>query len=283
MPSDNSEQIAEWNGALGQRWAQLQPEIDAIAAPFGDAALDQAAPRPGEHVIDIGCGCGGTSVGLARRVGATGAVIGVDVSQPMLEVARSRGRAEGCANLVFREADASVADLPCDNDLLFSRFGVMFFIQPEAAFARLRRSLRVGGRCVFACWRAPRDNAWAMAPLVAARQALGITPPPSDPLAPGPFAFADEGRVRAILSGAGFADVAIRRFDAALTLGATPRAAAEGAMRLGPLSRLARELGPERHPAIVDAVERALAPLAAIGGTVRLNGSAWIVSASSPG
>ena len=243
MPADNSEQIAEWNGALGQRWAALQQEINRVVVPFGDAALKVAAPQPGERVIDIGCGCGDTSIEIARIVGEAGAVVGIDVSQPMLEVARSRGALANCAHLAFRHGDASEAELPANIDLLFSRFGVMFFSQPSQAFSHLRKSLRPGGRCVFVCWRTPRDNAWAMTPLSAARAALGVTPAPADPNAPGPFAFADEERVRAILSGAGFGAIDVQRFDAALSLGATPRSAAEAATQIGPVSRFVREMG----------------------------------------
>src|SRR5882757_7254326 len=148
MPADNSEQIAEWNGALGQRWAAMQREIDGTVVPFGDAALKAAAPQPGERVIDIGCGCGDTSIEIARMVGEAGAVLGIDVSQPMLEVARSRGALAHCAHLAFRDGDASEAGLPANTDLLFSRFGVMFFSQPSGAFSHLRKSLRTGGRCV---------------------------------------------------------------------------------------------------------------------------------------
>jgi len=282
MTADNSEQIAEWNGALGQRWVEMQQEIDRIVVPFGDAALKAAAPQPGERVIDIGCGCGDTSIEIARIVGAAGAVLGIDVSQPMLEVARSRGALANCAHLAFRDGDASEAELPANTDLLFSRFGVMFFSEPSKAFSHLRKLLRTGGRCVFVCWRTPRDNAWAMTPLSAARTAMGVTPPPADPNAPGPFAFADEDRLRAILSGAGFGAIDVERFDAALSLGATPRSAAQSAVQIGPASRFVREVGVEHLPTILDAVERALAPLAAPNGHVRLNGSTWIVSAMNP-
>jgi SAM-dependent methyltransferase len=282
MPADNSEQIAEWNGALGQRWVAMQQEIDRIVAPFGDAALKAAAPQPGERVIDIGCGCGDTSMEIARIVGATGSVLGIDVSQPMLEVARAHAALANCAHLAFRDGDASEAGLPANIDLLFSRFGVMFFSQPSPAFSHLRKSLRTGGRCVFVCWRAPRDNAWAMTPLSAARKAMGVTPAPPDPDAPGPFAFADEERLRTVLSTAGFGDIDAQRFDAAIFLGATPRSAAESAVQIGPVSRLVREVGVEHLPIIVDAVERALAPLAAPDGHVSLSGSTWIVSATNP-
>jgi SAM-dependent methyltransferase len=282
MPADNSEQIAEWNGALGQRWVAMRQEIDRLVVPFGDAALKAAAPQRGERAIDIGCGCGETAIEIARMVGATGSVLGLDVSQPMLAVARSRGALANCAHLAFREGDASEAALPANTDLLFSRFGVMFFSQPSPAFSHMRKSLRAGGRCVFVCWRAPRDNPWAMTPLSAARAAMGVTPAPADPNAPGPFAFADEERLRAIVSGAGFGDIDVQRFDATISLGATPRSAAESLVQVGPVSRLVREVGVEHLPIIVEAVERALAPLAAPDGHVSLNGSTWIVSATNP-
>ena len=281
MTADNSEQIAEWNGVLGEKWVAMREDLERFVVPFGNAALKAAAPQPGERAIDVGCGCGETSIELARRVGAAGAVLGVDVSQAMLAVARSRGALANCAHLTFSDGDASEAALPAYTDLLFSRFGIMFFSQPTPAFSHMRKSLRAGGRCVFACWRAPRDNPWAMTPLSAARTAMGITPAPADPDAPGPFAFADERRLRTILSGAGFGDVDVQRFDAAIAIGATPRSAAESVVQVGPVSRLVREVGAEHLPIILDAVERALAPLAAPDGHVSLNGSTWIASATN--
>lgn len=282
MPNDNAEQIAEWNGALGQRWAESQRETDAVVAAFGQAALQRAAAQPGERVIDIGCGCGDTSLELARRVGEGGRVLGVDVSRPMLEVARARAAAAGLRQLDFDEADASAAPLPVGSDLLYSRFGVMFFADPVAAFVHLRAALRPGGRLVFVCWRAPRDNAWAMAPLMAARRALGITPPPADPLAPGPFAFADGERTRSILADAGFAAIELQRVDAPIRIGATPREAAEAAVRLGPTARLVREVGTDHLPAILQGIERELASQAAADGQVSLGGSTWLVSGAVP-
>ncbi|MEO7336234.1 MAG: class I SAM-dependent methyltransferase [Caldimonas sp.] len=279
MSSANAEQIGEWNGVLGQRWAEMQREIDGIVVPFGNAAMKLAAPQQGEQVIDIGCGCGDTTFELARAVGAGGRVLGVDVSRPMLDVAMTRARAVVSTAIEFREADASTADLPGPVDLLFSRFGVMFFDQPVPAFAHLRQSLREGGRLVFVCWRTPRDNAWAMTPLVAARTALGIVPAPADPIAPGPFAFADDERVRRILGEAGFGSITIDRFDAPIRIGDTPRAAAENAARVGPTARLIRDAEVERQPTIVDAIEQTFAPLAVADGSVHLPGSTWIVSA----
>jgi SAM-dependent methyltransferase len=282
MPADNADQIAEWNGVLGQAWATMRSDIDPVVAIFGDEALKVAAPQPGERVLDIGCGCGETTIAIARIVGDRGAVLGVDVSQPMLDVAEAQAREARLRHLEFRNSDASVAALPAANDLLFSRFGVMFFSEPAESFRHMRQSLKPGARCVFVCWRAPRDNAWAMAPLAAARAAMGVAPPPADPDAPGPFAFADKGRVRGILAEAGFTDMVFIRHDAPVIYGPTPSTAAERALRVGPASRFAREMGEAHRPGIFDAIEHAFAQLAAPDGSVLLNGSAWIVSATNP-
>ena len=279
----NAEQIADWNGEQGQRWADQQALLDRMVEPFGNAALQAAAPQPGERVLDIGCGCGSTSMTLARAVGPHGSVLGIDISRPMLDAARQLAAAHPEARLSFAEADASVAALPAGQDLLYSRFALMFFDAPAAALGHLRRALRVGGRCAFVCWRAPRDNPWAMAPLVAARKALGIQPSPADPLMPGPFAFADEQRLRALLAEAGFAGVELRRFDAPASGGASPREAALNSLQLGPASRLAQQAGAAHAETLVAAIERALAPLAAADGSVALGGSAWVVSARNPG
>ena len=177
--STNAEQIADWNGDQGQRWVDYQALLDRMIEPFGAAALRAAAAQPGERVLDVGCGCGSTSLQLARAVGPQGSVLGVDISRPMLQAARRRAEAEPALRVTFTEADASAAALPAGHDLLYSRFGLMFFDAPAAALRHLRGALRPGGRCAFVCWRAPRDNPWAMAPLMAARQALGINPPPA--------------------------------------------------------------------------------------------------------
>ncbi|MBL8349765.1 MAG: methyltransferase domain-containing protein [Burkholderiaceae bacterium] len=282
MSADNAEQIAEWNGEQGRRWAARQQWLDTMTLPFGQAALDAAGARPGERVLDIGCGCGSTTLMLARQVGAGGEVLGVDVSQPMLEVAR-RQAAETGLPVSFVEADAADAALPGGRDLLHSRFGLMFFNDPAAALRHLRGRLRPGGRIAFVCWRTPRDNPWAMAPLMAARQALGITPAAADPLAPGPFAFADDARLGSLLAEAGFAAADLQRFDAAIPIGDSARAAAQTALQIGPVARLAREAGTDRAAGLVDAIERALLPLAAADGAVRLNGSTWVVTATNPG
>jgi len=281
MPADNSAQIAEWNGPLGARWATQQQEMDALTAPYGQDALNAAATVSGERVLDVGCGCGASTLALGRAVGANGVVVGADVSRPMLEIARRRAADAGLAHVTFAEADTSSADLPKDLDLIFSRFGVMFFAEPAAAFAHMRRAMKGTGRLAFVCWRAAKDNPWASVPVAAARQALKLEAPAGDPHAPGPFAFADHARVSAILAEAGFREIEIEPFEHLMPLGSNPRAAAEYATRSGPVSRLVREASPENAPRIIEAVEKAITPLAARDGSIALPGRTWVVAAKA--
>ncbi|HOY79217.1 MAG TPA: class I SAM-dependent methyltransferase [Hyphomonadaceae bacterium] len=277
MAGDNAKQIADWNGAVGAHWAAEQERNDRLIRAFGEAALAAAGARAGEAVLDVGCGCGDTSLALADSVGVTGRVVGVDVSAAMLAVARTR--ANGRENVTFVEADASRAELPETFDLLYSRFGVMFFDEPEAAFRQLRKAIRTGGRVAFCCWQRPQDNPWAMVPMLAAQGASGLDMPRPDPHAPGPFAFADAVRLAGILEAAGFGSVEAEPFEAPMFLGSSVRSAAEGCTKMGPASRIAREAGPDRLPAITEAVAAALTPLAGADGSVALPGRVWVVTA----
>ncbi|MEQ1784285.1 MAG: class I SAM-dependent methyltransferase, partial [Hyphomonadaceae bacterium] len=144
MAGDNTLQVEDWNGAVGERWAAEQERTDQLIRAFGDAALTAARASLGERVLDVGCGCGDTSLALANSVGPTGHVLGVDVSAPMLIVARRR--ASALSNLTFAEADASSASLPGSFDLLYSRFGVMFFDAPVPAFRHLHKAMSPTGR-----------------------------------------------------------------------------------------------------------------------------------------
>ena len=274
MAGDNAKQVADWNGSIGERWAADQERTDKFIRPYGDAAIGAASILPGEAVLDVGCGCGDTSLAVGALVGAHGRVVGVDVSAPMLEVARKR--AAGIENVTFLRADASIAALPGPFDVLVSRFGVMFFDDPVAAFTQLRGALRPGGRLAFVCWKTAKENPWASLPAQAARQAIGAAPTPADPHAPGPFAFGDGERLKGILREAGFRDIAIEGFEAPMYLGSSPHSAAEGVTRIGPASRIAIDAGPDHLPAIVQAIEGALQPHAAADGSVFLPGRTWI-------
>lgn len=279
MADDNASQIRDWDGVVGERWAAEQETTDERIRPFGLAAMTAAAPQPGERVLDVGCGCGDTSLALAQAVGPMGAVVGVDVSSPMLAVARRR--AGNAANLSFIRADASHTDLPGPFDLLYSRFGVMFFDDPPAAFLRMRQAMKPTGRLAFACWQSAGANPWAAVPAVAARQAAGLDAAAADPFAPGPFAFGEASRVSSILEKAGFVGVQTKGFEAPMYLGSSPRSAAEGATRIGPASRVLREAGEAVLPVVTDAIEKALRPYMATDGTVAFPGRVWIVTAQA--
>jgi len=235
----NAKQVEYWNGRVGERWARRYSRIDQNLQEITPRALTFAGARAGERALDVGCGSGTTTLALAGAV-APGGVTAIDISRPMLEVARARA-AEAKADIRFHLADASDFAFAPQFDLVFSRFGVMFFADPVAAFANLRRALKPGGRLRFVCWRKVAENRWASAPFEAAKHLL---PPaePSDPLAPGPYAFADAARVEKILSDAGFRDVTIQRLDCAFYMGADADEAALEALNVGPLAYAARDL-----------------------------------------
>ncbi|MCA6247811.1 MAG: methyltransferase domain-containing protein [Phenylobacterium sp.] len=279
MAAANEAQEAYWNDVAGRTWAALQDRIDRQIRPLGLAAMDRLAPAAGETVLDIGCGCGDTSLELARRVGPEGGVLGLDISAPMLEVARGRAEAAGAHNLAFREADAQTAALPGGRDAVFSRFGVMFFADPEAAFANLRRSLRPGGRLAFVCWRPLPENLWIHLP---AEAAAGLVPPapPPEPGTPGPFAFADPDRVRRILAEAGFTGIEISPHDEAIG-GLDLEGTVGMSVWRGPLGAILRER-PDLAPVLHDRVRTAVSPWLR-GDAVYMPSATWLVSARNPG
>ena len=272
----NAAQIDFWNTGAGETWAELQTLLDRQISPLGLQAMRALGLTAGEQVLDIGCGCGQTSLQLAERVGPSGHVLGVDISQPMLEVARRRAAEAAAGSVAFRQADAQAADLGAGAfDVVYSRFGVMFFADPPAAFANIRTALKPGGRMAFVCWRSPAENPLMVAPMVAAMPFLPPMPPP-DPLEPGPFAFADSERVRSILGQAGFADIAVEPFDALVGAGGLEDSLSV-AFRIGPLGRVLRE-HPDRREAVVDAVRAALTPYVTDDG-LKMAAAVWIVTA----
>jgi SAM-dependent methyltransferase len=274
-PTSNAAQIEHWNAVAGKTWAQHQELLDRQIESLGLVAIDALAPTKGEHILDIGCGCGQSSLALADRVGAAGSVIGVDVSAPMLEVALHRSRANPSLAVTFRQMDAQTDDLGRSQfDAAFSRFGVMFFSDPEAAFTNIRNSLKPGGRLVFICWRSLAENPWMQAPL---QVALPFIPPvsPPDPTSPGPFSFAAPDRVRGILANAGFQSVAINPLDAPIG-GADVEQTLNLSLKMGPLGAVLRE-HPELAAAVTGAVRDMLSAYLTPSGVV-MPSATWIVT-----
>ena len=286
MAEQHAYQAADWNGRSAERWVANQARLDAMVAVFGQAAIEAVAPAAGERILDVGCGAGASSLALTARVGAGGQVLGVDISEPL--IGRARALAPQDMPVRFQVADASSVELPdAAFDILFSRFGVLFFDDPTAAFAHLRRALRPGGRVAFVCWRGVAENDWVRLPMDAIKAIVPPTAPPG-PETPGPFSFADRGRVARILTAAGFTDSAIVPFDASVPFG-------EGATRDAALDdavKMALEVGPLSH-ALADqpdgirahAAAAVRAVFADLPGerSVMIDGAAWIVMARNPG
>ncbi len=277
----NVEQITYWNEVGGPKWVRYQAMLDRQLDAVGAITMDTAAVAVGESVLDVGCGCGSTTLTLARRVGASGRATGLDISRPMLELARDRARAEGLANASFEEADAQVFPFRADFDVLFSRFGVMFFDDPTRAFTNLHRAMRSGGRVAFVCWQALHKNPWMSVPMMAAFQHITIETPPS-PDAPGPFAFADSGRVEGILAGAGFRDIAVRATDIELEIGggADLDETVAFLLDMGPLGRVLGNATAELKNAVAREVRQAISRYAGDHG-VQMAGAVWIVTAGA--
>jgi len=275
--SDRPSQREYWNSKVGEEWARQADRTDTMFAALTEATFAALALRPGERVLDIGCGAGATTLNAARQVGAQGQAVGVDISAPLLAVGRSRAEHAG-ARIDFVEADVSagaVAGAPFD--AAFSRFGVMFFENPVDGFAGIRSNLRPGGRMTFVCWRSPKENTWASAPIAALAPLLSAPLPPSDPTAPGPFQLADSDKIKTVLAQAGWRDMAITPWDGDFILGTDPDDAASFALRIGPSARAIADNGLDPAAAEQLIVERLRQSMTTQG--VALAGACWIVTA----
>ena len=209
MAFANTEQAEFWS-QMAPAWLELEDRMDETSAVPGELAMDRLHLRPGQRVVDLGCGGGRTTLELASRVGPGGGVVGVDISAGVLARGRERAAQAGAGNVEFVHADVQVHDLgEARFDAAYSRFGVMFFADLVAAFANVRRSLRPGGVLSFVCWQGLSDNEWMLIPGAAVASVLGVVPPMPDPGEPGPFSLSDPGRVRAVLGAAGFGSVAV--------------------------------------------------------------------------
>lgn len=276
----NQAQADMWTAA-GPIWVELRDRFDDMADPHGRHAVDALAPAAGERVADVGCGAGSAVVELSQRVGPGGLVIGADISPTMIEGARDLATQRGCTNVDFVVADAMVEPIGRELDALFSRFGVMFFSDPAAAFDNLRRSLRPNGRMAFVCWKSAADNAWASVPIDAARRYVDIPFGP-DPTAPGPFAFADVERVTGILSSAGFVGVEATGHDETIRVGDDHDDAVNFLLGLNPAVRALAESEPDRFSALRQEVLHATADWVSADGAVAPSAT-WVFTATNPG
>lgn len=232
----NEEQRAYWD-ELAPEWIAAQHDLESVGGWFGDRAQEALAVDPGEYVVDIGCGTGESTVALAHRAGATGRAVGVDISTAMVAEAARRAASVDGVNVSFVVADAEEAPVADGADAVFSRFGVMFFADPERAFSNLLLSLRPGGRLAVVVWQQVFANEWMLLPGMAALTATGSLPPMPAEDEPGPFSLSDPDKLRRVLVSAGFTDVDVQPSQHALVVereevdGFVRRALAVGAAR----------------------------------------------------
>ena len=276
----NTAQHEYWNTVAGPRWVGLDGFVERRVRAVNDLLLARSGLAAGESVLDIGCGTGAATVPFAEAVGERGRVVGVDISEPMLAGARKRIADSGRRNISLLQADAQVHPFDPDRfDLIASRFGVMFFVDPVAAFSNLLPAARPGGRLCFACWGPIEENQHWLIPYDVALRHLG-PPAPQPPHMPGPLAFSDPGYVRSIIETAGFAHAEINR-ETPDIIGSTPEEEADYACIMSPAGRLIDEKKPDE--AAREKIRHEIIEAYAGGKPMLLPSTVFIVTARRPG
>ncbi len=275
----NAGQEDLWNAAPGRNWARFQPDMDLLLASVSDLVLQAAQPSRDERILDVGCGAGALTFAAATGIGAGGEALGVDLSTPLIERARERARDLGLSQVRFQLADAQTCPFDSDRDLILSRFGVMFFEDPVAAFHNLLGALRPGGRLVMAAWAETEANPFFSVPGRIAVERLGRAAP-GDPDAPGPMAFRNPERVVGILLRSGFAEPRAQRVAVDLFHPGGAPAVQTLLGHIGGVPRHIRDMGgtEEDLRAILSDVGEAFAPYVAPDG-IRIPAVVQIYSA----
>ena len=276
----NTEQYDAWNGESGARWVADPDRRDRAIAAVADAMLDVAALVPGERVLDVGCGCGATTLSAAAAVAPNGAAIGVDIAEPMLAIARERADEAGVGNVSFVHGDAQVHTFgPAAFDVAVSRFGTMFFADVPAAFANIASTLGPGGRLCIATWQPLADNEWLAVPFAALLR-FGTMDAPAD--GPGPFALSDPAVVESVLDAAGFDAVNLAAVTVPLLLGADTDEATAHLAETGFARTVLDTVSEGDRPAALAAMSEVLADHVT-GTGVQLDGAIWIATARIEG
>jgi SAM-dependent methyltransferase len=278
MRTANHDQVEHWNDSerTGD-WVIYQDRYDRMLEPFRDPILDAADLAGGEQVLDVGCGCGATTLAAARAV-APGAAAGVDLSAAMLARARLGAAAAGLSNASFEQADAQVHQFTTSYDAVISRLGVMFFADPVAAFANLLAATRTGGRLAFACWQPLAQNEWLLVPLAALARHVRL-PDPAEPGAPGMFSLAEPDRLRQVLGDAGWREISMADVNRPIRVGGGALDDAIAFLRGRSIVRtMFTDVDQATQDRAMESAREALASRAEPDG-VRLGAAVWLVTA----
>jgi SAM-dependent methyltransferase len=271
----NEEQIALWNGAAARGWIEAQATLDAMYRPFADLLAEPMSLGSGDRVLDVGCGTGGATLAVARRLGSVGRCVGVDISEPMLAAARAEAARQG-ASARFIVADAQTYPFELDGfDRIVSRFGVMFFDDPVAAFLNLRCAARSGAELRFVAWRSAAENPFMTAAERAAAPLMRDLPPRRHD-APGQFAFADPTRMASILRRSAWVDIDVRPVD--VTCVFPERELVPYLTVMGPVGRILQTAAERERARIIEAVRPGFDPYVQ-GPEVRFVAACWLVDA----
>ena len=281
MSDSNVETGESWDRRAAV-WERRADSLASLPDAYGTPTIDALDPTSGERVMDIGCGPGVTAMALAARVGPAGHVLGVDIAPAMIEAARRRAAKQGVTNVSFEVADAQTASFGAPFDAAFSRFGVMFFADPVAAFANIGRALHSGGRLACVVWGPLADNPWMLLPTVAAASVLGVDLAVPEAGAPGPFSFGDPERLRSVVTAGGFVDASVDPIAGVrIFTAATADEDIEALLDVGPASAAFHAADEPTRQATIDAGRMAVEPFRD-DQTWRVPGAAWMVTARRP-
>lgn len=277
--------VTFWNDVLAPKFIRFKHILVDGLTQHSEAIFPALPVQVGDRVLDVGCGFGDTAIKLAEKVGANGEVVGVDCCDPFLDYGRREAAEKGIGNLSFFRGDAEIS-LPSDAfDVVFSRFGTMFFANPVAGLRNMRQALRPGGRMIHIVWRNRADNPWLS---MAKDVVLEFLPEPGDDAqtcGPGPFSMADETMVRGMMQAAGYADIEFQRLDAPVLVGHDVSDAIAFQLAIGPASEVFREAGDEaeaKRDQIEAALARAIQAQTLSDEGIIMPSSSWVISATNP-
>jgi SAM-dependent methyltransferase len=286
VAAENEEATEAWSGVLFERFVQYRDLMVNGLGPHGEAAIEAHPPKPGDRVLDIGCGFGDTTQRLAALVGPAGEAVGVDVSQPFIEASIAEAQAAGAQNVSFLVGDIQVMDLPGTFHYAFSRMGIMFCANPVVAMRNVREALAPGGRLVAVVWRRKLDNPWLHRAEQVVEQYLEEPEETDEPTCgPGPFSMANADTVSEQLMLAGFERISLQRCDLPIKIGDDLDHAVAFNMALGPageLIRLAGDAAAEIRPKLEAEIREVLGEFGQGAAGVAAPASTWIITATAP-